>query len=151
MGEALKALPQPCFEVELGTAPDGSPTETPLSSTSNNSNSSFSRASLSNSPRKRTILVCFVGGCTHAEVSALRWLSSSAAGRAAVAALQNSSSSSRGGGSSSSSSSVPPSSSSSLPEFQFVIATSAMLTGDELIRSFDPPAVAGLRATVAAV
>jgi len=164
MAEALKALPQPCFEVELGAAADGSPAETPLlplstlaattlSSTSRGAPASASPASTSpSSPRK--ILVCFVGGCTHAEVSALRWLSASAAGRACVAALANSGSGGGGGGGARSAAAEPSSSlssSSPFPEFQFVVATSAMLTGDELIRSFDPPAVAGLRATVAAV
>jgi len=100
--------------------------------------------------------VCFVGGCTHAEVSALRWLSASAQGRAVVAALAGSG---RGGGGGTSSSvfplppaPAPPLSDSPSPApFEFVIATSAMLTGDELVRSFDPPAVSALRATVAAV
>ena len=148
MTESLKALPQPCFEVELGTAADGSPSETPLLPSTLNNSRAFAPASSPppNSPRR--ILVCFVGGCTHAEVSALRWLSSSAAGRACVAALASSGS---GGGSGGAKSAAETSSSASLPEFQFVVATSAMLTGDDLIRSFDPPAVAGLRATVAAV
>lgn len=167
MAESLKALPQPCFEVELGTAADGSPSESPLlpspstmTSTSRSSNNSRAPSSPSSSlpASPRRILVCFVGGCTHAEVSALRWLSASAAGRAAVAALGSSGGGGSGGGgaraaaaaaAADSSSSSP--SSSALPEFQFVIATSAMLTGDDLMRSFDPPAVTGLKATVAAV